>query len=82
MKDITPKKYRCDAVASMCPAIFKTSRGTYIIIGKRIKKETAIGVPEGEEQPLIQKIGQDKVAVEIDQALLEEALKQERATDE
>jgi hypothetical protein len=43
LRDITPTKYRCDPASTHCPAIFKTDRGTYIIIGKR-KNESAVEI--------------------------------------
>jgi hypothetical protein len=35
MKDVTPKAFACSPFPA-CPRIYRTSRGTYIIIGRRL----------------------------------------------
>lgn len=32
--EITPKELRC--AASFCPAVYKSDRGTFVVIGKRL----------------------------------------------
>jgi hypothetical protein len=64
MKDLTPKHLRCGDASPMCPAMFKSGEGTYIIIGKRLYA--------GENNPeLVGRIGDDEVAVEIAVELVE-----------
>ena len=37
MKDVTPTSYFCPGGA--CPAVYKTDRGTYLIVGSRVRPE-------------------------------------------
>jgi hypothetical protein len=71
LTDITPGKYRCGTVGTMCPTIMKTDRKTYIIIGKLIRGETY--------REIGHKIGDDEEAIEISAELLEETLSQIKA---
>jgi len=60
--DITPTKYQC-APFPGCPAIFLTSRGTYIVIGKNVS------VWEIKELKL--RMAGDENAVEIPRGILD-----------
>ncbi len=54
VKDVTPKGLAC--IAGGCPAIFKTDRGTYLIIGTNL--DSARGL-------LSDRIGPNEVVIEV-----------------
>lgn len=62
LTDLTPDKYRSCAIAA-CPAVFKTDRGTYVVIGKVLDDGV---VPEG-------RVGPGEIAVELPGDLLDAA---------
>jgi len=62
LTDLTPSKFRSCAIAA-CPALFKTDRGTYVVIGKVIDSAT---VPEG-------RVGPGEIVVELPAELLDDA---------
>ena len=55
-KEITPVEARCGV--GPCPSIFKTDRGTFIVVGS---------VPAGKELPrnVLRKLGKGEVAIEV-----------------
>lgn len=57
----TPKTLQC--IVGTCPAIFKTDRNTYIVIGKRVSDKRI-------SQRLIDRVGQDEIIVEFPKQLL------------
>ncbi len=59
----TPAAFYC--VACACPSVFETDRGTYIIVGKKLKMEEIT-------QEVKNKIGEGEIAVEIPKGLLDE----------
>lgn len=54
--EITPERFRCGIGA--CPSVFKTDRGTYVIIGK-ISEDVL------SNESIKMKIGKDEFAVEL-----------------
>lgn len=70
--DITPAKYKCAPASTGCPAIFKSARGTYIIIGKFI--------PVEDYAKLVGRIGPGEVAIEVPAELLEKTLRPNEET--
>lgn len=62
----TPIEYQCLACA--CPSVFETNKGTYIIIGKKLKMEEIT-------QEVKNKIGEGEIAVEIPKGLIDELSK-------
>ena len=60
-KDITPKLNKCVGIG--CSSIFKTDRGTFLIVGS---------IPAANELPrnVRKKLGKGEVAVEIPQGIL------------
>ena len=61
--EITPAAFSC--VLTACPSIFKTDKGTYIIVGKKLDlKEVAREVQD--------KIGDGEIGVEIPKGLLDD----------
>jgi hypothetical protein len=63
--DITPGKYRCSFDAS-CPAVFKSNKRTYVIIGKTVDLR--------EDSTLKGRVGDDETAIEISLDLIEDAI--------
>ena len=59
---------KCHPGSSMCPAVLKTDRGTYVVIGNFIRHE--------DYDKLVGRIGPGEVAIEISAELLEGALQQ------
>ena len=62
LTDLTPEKYRSCAIAA-CPALFRTDRGTYVVIGTVLGDDV---VPEG-------RVGPGEIAVELPAELLDAA---------
>lgn len=58
--DVTPAKYKCPWAD--CPAIFRSSADTYVIVGKICNTATS---------PLLGRVGPDEMAIEIPAELLE-----------
>lgn len=56
-------KTKCGTVGTMCPTVYKTERGTYIIVGKRIDHT--------QHAEIKNRVAEDEAAVEIDAELLE-----------
>lgn len=52
--EITPKQFSCQAGG--CPAIFKTDRGTYLIIGTKLDSAAS---------QLSHRIGPNEVVIEV-----------------
>lgn len=61
--ELTPARHRCYGVSSTCPAVFKSEKRTYVIVGK------VIDVSSHEE--LRGRIGDNEAAVEIPADLIE-----------
>ena len=62
LTDLTPEKYRSCAIAA-CPALFRTDRGTYVVIGKVLDDGV---VPAG-------RVGPGEIAVELPAELIDAA---------
>ena len=62
----THAKFYC--LVATCPAIFETNRGTYIIVGKKLKLNEV-------SQKVRNKIGDGEISVEIPKGLLDELSK-------
>jgi hypothetical protein len=63
--NITPEPFRCDFEMS-CPAVFKTTGGTYYIIGKALGSDVS---------EIRGKVGEGEVALEISAELLDGAIR-------
>jgi hypothetical protein len=63
--DITPAKFACGGGVSSCPAVFKSPKATYVVVG------TIYGDDAGD---LKDRIGPGEIAIEISAELLETAL--------
>ena len=61
--ELTPNNRQC--LIGACPSVFMTPEGSYILIGKKVNSER---LPPG-------RIGKDEEAVELDQDLLNQALR-------
>jgi len=61
--ELTPNNRQC--LIGACPSVFMTTEGSYILIGKKVNSER---LPPG-------RIGKDEEAVELDQDLLNQALR-------
>ncbi|MGB3479833.1 MAG: hypothetical protein WBB67_11815 [bacterium] len=61
IKDITPSHMKC--ILGACPAIYKTDKDSYIIVGKLLSKKQL-------KKVLRKKLGNHEVAVEIPKQLL------------
>lgn len=59
-------KHRCGSVVTGCPAIFKSEKQTYIIIGKIVDQNIL--------DELGNRVSTDETAIEIPVALIKEAL--------
>lgn len=57
--EITPKAFKCFVGA--CPSVFKTNRGTFILIGKTVNQAPEI---------VKNKVGSDEFVIEIPQELI------------
>ena len=44
LTEVTPSRMRC--LAGACPALFKTTRDTYVVVGRRVTDPTLIRVLE------------------------------------
>lgn len=55
-KELTPKAHRC--VVGACPAIFKSTRKSYFIVGKIVAEEDI-------EDEIKKRIGEGEVLIEI-----------------
>lgn len=60
--EVTPISLRCGSVGPVCPAVFKTAAGTYLIIGRRLLAT---------EYGLEDRVGADESIVEVPVGLLE-----------
>ena len=67
LTDITPADVACKPVGPTCPAVFKTERGTYVIVGR------VTGAYEFAQ--LQSRVGLNEAAVEISAELLHAAIK-------
>jgi len=61
MKDVTPASYFCQGGA--CPAVYETDRGTYLIVGNRVRPE---------ERLLSDKIAPHETMIEVPAGLIRE----------
>ena len=61
VKEVTPAEARCGV--GPCPAVFKTDRGTFIIVGSTLAND---GLPLAVRR----KIGEGEVAVEVPEQVL------------
>jgi len=59
-KDLTPKIEMC-AVAA-CPAIFKTNKGSYALIGKRLNAK---------DLKVDKRVGKDEVLIEVPKKIID-----------
>jgi hypothetical protein len=64
-KDITPKSLACMEIG--CPAIFETNAGTFVLIGRKLRKSSVPG-------KLSQRIGAGEQAIEVPRELLQQLL--------
>ena len=62
LTELTPEALRC-GIGAICPAIFKTDRGTYVLVGNAIDEKTS--------DDLARRIGAGECAIEIPAALLD-----------
>jgi hypothetical protein len=62
LTDLTPPRFAC--VIGTCPAVYRTDRGTYVLVGQRLELGELPGV----------RIGEGETAIEVSAELLEEAL--------
>ncbi len=60
IREITPKEMDC--ILASCPAIFKTNKESYVLIGKKI---------EAEEIGISKRVGKDEIAIEIPKNLID-----------
>lgn len=65
LTDITPRKYRCGSMLPSCPAIFRLSSGTYVIIGKSV---------DASDHGISDRVGPGEAAIEIASALIDDAI--------
>jgi hypothetical protein len=63
--EITPAKFRCEFDGS-CPALFKSNKGTYVIIGKKIDLQGY--------SSLRGRVGDDETAIEISFEIVDDAI--------
>jgi len=61
--EITPTSLRC--IAAACPAIFKTNKGTYVVIGKKLTKEELT-------EEIKNKVGKGEMVIEVPKELFSE----------
>ncbi len=61
LEDITPNALRCGI--GVCPALFKTDRGSVLVVGRRLSEEEV-------QQDLAGRVGVDEWVVEVPQSLL------------
>ena len=61
LKELTPKNMQC--IIGNCSAWFKTDRGTYLFIGKKIKNQKVM-------RGLKNIIGKDETTIEVPLSLL------------
>lgn len=64
--DITPTKNKCGNSSPMCPAMYVSDVGTYVIVGR------TVDVREG--HPLYARVGKDETAIEISKQLVDDAI--------
>ena len=64
IQEITPKSFQC--VLAACPAIFKTNKGSYVLIGKKINAK---------ELGVAKRVGKGEILVEIPVELLNGVIK-------
>lgn len=62
LKEITPKEYQC--IIGSCPAVFKTDRNTYVIVGKLVEDIKDIDL-------LSKKVGKGETAIELPQEIID-----------
>lgn len=60
IKEITPKEMCCGK--DCCPAIFKTNKNSYILIGKSVKAE---------ELGILKRVGKDEIVIEVPKNLID-----------
>ena len=60
MEELTPEPLQCGVGA--CPAIFKTNRETYALIGKKL---------DPKEMKVDKRVGKDEVLIEIPKELID-----------
>jgi len=60
LKDVSPKEFSCQAGG--CPAVYKTDRGTYLIIGTEI---------DSPDNLLPGRIGPNETAIEVSVGLIQ-----------
>lgn len=66
LTDITPKPCRCGIAA--CPAIFRSDRGTFVVIGRRVDGQDLRGVSH--------RVGNNENVIEIPEELLSGIIKE------
>lgn len=59
--NVTPNSLNCAGIA--CPSIFKTHKGTYVVIGKMLTKEELT-------EEIENKVGEGEIAIEVPEKLL------------
>ncbi|MCK4342232.1 MAG: hypothetical protein KAY37_10980 [Phycisphaerae bacterium] len=68
LEEITPRALRCGI--GICPALFKTDRGSVLVVGRRLSEEEV-------QQNLAGRVGGDEWVVEVPQSLLHQPPKDE-----
>lgn len=61
IKEVTPEAFLCSV--GSCPSVFRTERGTFLIIGKIVDQSTKKKLPDG-------RIGDDELVIEVPEGLV------------
>lgn len=72
--ELTPASLRCMGETSACPAVFRTSQGNLLIVGRRVDTSQYPG--------LAGRIAEGEEAVEIEEKIITGALSQNTKHDE
>lgn len=63
-KNLTPQKYEVSPAMGNCPAIFETSAGSFVVIGKQLTKE------EIQQFGIENRVGEDECVFQIPNDLI------------
>ncbi len=63
VQDVTPVEADCSPLP-ICPGIFKSNRGSYLIVGKVLSVEDATALPEG-------RVAADEYVVEVPASMID-----------
>lgn len=61
VEDLTPEPLQC-GISNACPAIFKTNKGSYALIGKKLNAK-ALNINK--------RVGKDEVLIEVPKELID-----------